>query len=86
MLESEQLFVRKAGEEIIEQLYNFEVGAGAWWVPLKWRPCPTPCDVHALCRAARSALLTPTHPLSVPAQQDGCSRRVALRPEIHSPP
>lgn len=26
MLESEELFVRKAGEEITEQLYNFEVG------------------------------------------------------------
>jgi hypothetical protein len=27
VLESEELFVRKAGEEITEQLYNFEVGA-----------------------------------------------------------
>ena len=26
VLESEELFVRKAGEEITEQLYNFEVG------------------------------------------------------------
>jgi histidyl-tRNA synthetase len=28
VLESEALFVRKAGEEITEQLYNFEVGLG----------------------------------------------------------
>jgi ATP phosphoribosyltransferase regulatory subunit HisZ len=27
VLESEELFTRKAGEEITEQLYNFEVGA-----------------------------------------------------------
>lgn len=27
VLESEELFVRKAGEEITEQLYNFEVSA-----------------------------------------------------------
>ena len=26
VLESEELFVRKAGEEITQQLYNFEVG------------------------------------------------------------
>jgi histidyl-tRNA synthetase len=26
VLESEELFTRKAGEEITEQLYNFEVG------------------------------------------------------------
>ena len=29
VLESEELFVRKAGEEITEQLYNFEVGASS---------------------------------------------------------
>lgn len=28
VLESEALFTRKAGEEITEQLYNFEVGSG----------------------------------------------------------
>ena len=28
VLESEELFVRKAGEEITEQLYNFEVRGG----------------------------------------------------------
>lgn len=28
VLESEELFTRKAGEEITEQLYNFEVGEG----------------------------------------------------------
>lgn len=27
VLESEELFTRKAGEEITEQLYNFEVGS-----------------------------------------------------------
>lgn len=26
VLESEELFTRKAGEEIVDQLYNFEVG------------------------------------------------------------
>lgn len=29
VLESEELFVRKAGEEITQQLYNFEVGPGS---------------------------------------------------------
>lgn len=29
VLESEELFTRKAGEEIVEQLYNFEVGRGS---------------------------------------------------------
>lgn len=37
VLESEELFVRKAGEEITDQLYNFEVclerGVGVlWWL------------------------------------------------------
>lgn len=27
VLEAEELFTRKAGEEIVDQLYNFEVGA-----------------------------------------------------------
>jgi histidyl-tRNA synthetase len=29
VLESEELFTRKAGEEITEQLYNFEVGCAS---------------------------------------------------------
>jgi hypothetical protein len=33
VLESEELFVRKAGEEITEQLYNFEDKGGRRWVP-----------------------------------------------------
>ena len=38
VLEIEELFVRKAGEEITDQLYNFEVGAAA--AGLKgWRVC-----------------------------------------------
>ncbi len=39
MLESEELFVRKAGEEITEQLYNFEVHQGGWglWPHACWR-------------------------------------------------
>lgn len=32
VLESEELFVRKAGEEITEQLYNFEDKGGRRWV------------------------------------------------------
>jgi hypothetical protein len=31
VLESEELFVRKAGEEITEQLYNFEDKGGRRW-------------------------------------------------------
>ena len=34
VLESEELFVRKAGEEITDQLYNFEVSC---------RPCVCVC-------------------------------------------
>lgn len=32
VLESESLFIRKAGEEITEQLYNFEVLVVGCWV------------------------------------------------------
>ena len=38
VLESEELFVRKAGEEITQQLYNFEV-------------CPLPCLLHQCLHA-----------------------------------
>ena len=36
VLESEELFTRKAGEEITQQLYNFEVRRdhGLFWHPL----------------------------------------------------
>ncbi len=33
MLKSEELFVREAGEEITEQLYNFEDKGGRRWAP-----------------------------------------------------
>lgn len=32
VLESESLFIRKAGEEITEQLYNFEVLVAGGWI------------------------------------------------------
>lgn len=40
VLESEELFVRKAGEEITDQLYNFEV---------RRPPCPSPSPSCAAC-------------------------------------
>jgi histidyl-tRNA synthetase len=38
VLESEELFVRKAGEEITDQLYNFEVGPRPTWPRLPFDP------------------------------------------------
>lgn len=37
VLEPEALFTRKAGEEIVDQLYNFEVGAAAMYLQIYWK-------------------------------------------------
>jgi histidyl-tRNA synthetase len=42
VLESEELFVRKAGEEITEQLYNFEV---------RGITCKSQPEQHAIMKA-----------------------------------
>lgn len=88
VLESEELFVRKAGEEITEQLFNFEVRTSRSevsatpfcpFVPVAhaWRhPC-----FHLVVLfhqgVARLQLLQCPHCL-----QDKGGRRMALRPEF----
>jgi histidyl-tRNA synthetase len=79
VLESEELFVRKAGEEITDQLYNFEVGLlgglGECVFLESWLAvgCGGPGRVFSvifhICTSSSK-------------QQDKGGRRVALRPEI----
>jgi histidyl-tRNA synthetase len=54
VLESEELFVRKAGEEITEQLYNFEDKGGRRWA-LLCMPLPAYLCSASLWPAAKQA-------------------------------
>jgi histidyl-tRNA synthetase len=90
VLESEELFVRKAGEEITDQLYNFEV----------WGPAAEPaayvlyCGIVTLLQLSICAnLLCSPCVMRKPRTllllllflfllQDKGARRVALRPEL----
>ena len=77
VLESEELFVRKAGEEITDQLYNFEVSRETQaWGALEARgqqllACQAPAAAAAAAAAAalaqQSTLSHPHHPPPRPA-------------------